>query len=80
MEDVYEVADVFFNYSAAGIPLETMWTYIDYINSSKSLHTRSRPVPFGDSARAKLVAHLHENNQHYIMIVDPAVAYQTILH
>lgn len=25
MRDVYEVADVVFNYSAAGIPLETMW-------------------------------------------------------
>ncbi|KAG9092364.1 hypothetical protein FRC07_011682, partial [Ceratobasidium sp. 392] len=43
-----EVANVITNYSAAGIPLETMWTDIDY---------------------------MHELKQ-YIMMVDPAVAYQ----
>lgn len=31
MRDIYEVIEVAANYSAAGIPLETMWTYINYV-------------------------------------------------
>ncbi|KAK1083660.1 hypothetical protein LTR48_006111 [Friedmanniomyces endolithicus] len=31
MRDVYVVIEVAANYSAAGIPIETMWTYVDYV-------------------------------------------------
>jgi alpha-glucosidase len=74
MQDVYEVADVVFNYSAAGIPLETMWTDIDYMDLRKVFTLDPDRFPL-EKVR-ELVTHLHDNDQHYIMMVDPAVAYQ----
>ncbi|OAG09494.1 uncharacterized protein CC84DRAFT_1202211 [Paraphaeosphaeria sporulosa] len=68
-----EVAAVIANYSAANIPLETMWTDIDYMDSHK-VFTLGESFPL-DKMRS-LVSNLHANDQHYIVMVDPAVAYQ----
>lgn len=83
---VDEVAAVVANYSAANIPLETMWTGsslttrfillpgshlildIDYMDGYK-VFTLGPNFPL-DKMR-KLVSKLHENNQHYIVMVDP---------
>ena len=74
MQDVYEVADVVANYSAANIPLETMWTDIDYMDGRKVFTLDPQRFPL-EKVR-ELVTYLHDHDQHYIMMVDPAVAYQ----
>lgn len=73
-QDVYEVADVVYNYSQANIPLETMWTDIDYMDGRK-IFTLD-PLRFPLPKMRELVTHLHDANQHYVVMVDPAVAYQ----
>ncbi|KAF2710148.1 glycoside hydrolase family 31 protein [Pleomassaria siparia CBS 279.74] len=70
---VDEVAAVVANFSAANIPLETMWTDIDYMDSYK-VFTLGAKFPL--EGMRTLVNNLHANDQHYIVMVDPAVAYQ----
>ncbi|GME64409.1 Glycoside hydrolase family 31 [Neofusicoccum parvum] len=72
--DVWDVAEVVANYSAAGIPLETMWTDIDYMDLRKvfTLDPARFPLP----RMRELVDYLHAHQQHYIVMVDPAVAYR----
>ncbi|KAL3478667.1 glycosyl hydrolases family 31-domain-containing protein [Aspergillus californicus] len=71
--DIFEVAAVVANYSNAGIPLETMWTDIDYMDHRKVFTLDQQRFPL-QSVRA-LVDYLHQNDQHYIVMVDPAVAH-----
>ncbi|KAJ4151242.1 hypothetical protein LMH87_011955 [Akanthomyces muscarius] len=73
-QDAFEVAEVVHNYSAAGIPLETMWTDIDYMDRRRVFSLDPQRFPL-DKMRA-LVSHLHARDQHYVVMVDPAVAYQ----
>lgn len=72
--DVYEVAGVVLNYSQAGIPLETMWTDIDYMYS-RWIFTVD-PDRFPMPKMRELVSHLHAHQQKYTVMVDPATAYQ----
>jgi alpha-glucosidase len=74
MQDVYEVAEVVANYSAANIPLETMWTDIDYMYLRRVFTLD--PDRFPLDLMQQLVSTLHSRQQHYIVMVDPAVAYQ----
>ncbi|KAI0134255.1 family 31 glycosyl hydrolase [Xylariales sp. AK1849] len=73
-QDVYDVAEVVYNYSQASIPLETMWTDIDYMYRRRVFSLD--PDRFPLSKMRELVGHLHANEQHYVVMVDPAVAYQ----
>lgn len=60
------------NYSRARIPLETMWTDIDYMDSRRVFTLDPERFPL-DKMR-DLVNVLHRHHQHYIVMVDPAVS------
>ena len=72
--DYFEVAEVVANYSRADIPLETMWTDIDYMDARKVFTLD--PLRFPLEKVRELVDYLHAHDQHYIVMVDPATAYQ----
>lgn len=59
------------NYSAAGLPLETQWLDIDYMDGYRDF-TYS-PAAFPLSEVAAFVAKLHSNGQHFVPIVDPGI-------
>ncbi|KKY25286.1 putative alpha-glucosidase [Phaeomoniella chlamydospora] len=71
-QDIFEVAGVVYNYSKASIPLDTQWTDIDYIDERKVFTTD--PERFPMHKMQELVKYLHTHQQHYIVMVDPAVA------
>lgn len=70
---MFNVAEVVYNYSAAGIPLETMWTDIDYMRG-RNVFTLD-PERFPIEKVRQLVDYLHDHDQHYIVMVDPAVGH-----
>ncbi|KAK3378615.1 alpha-glucosidase-like protein [Podospora didyma] len=75
-QDAFDVAEVVQNYSLARIPLEVMWTDIDYMDRRRAMHVFSLdPKRFPLSTMRDLVDHLHAAKQKYIVMVDPAVAY-----
>lgn len=72
--NIDNVAEVVRSYAKAKIPLETMWTDIDYMDGFKVFTLNPESFPL-DKTR-ELVDYLHAHDQHYVMMVDPAVAYQ----
>ena len=70
--DIYDVAGAIANYSEANIPLETMWTDIDYMNYRRTMSLD--PARFELSKVRQVIDHLHAHQQNYIVMVDPAVA------
>lgn len=71
-QDAYNLAEVISNYSAAGIPLETMWADIDYMDGRKIFSVD--PDRFPLKMMREIADHLHANNQHFTLMVDPATA------
>ncbi|KAK3293107.1 glycosyl hydrolases family 31-domain-containing protein [Chaetomium fimeti] len=65
------VAEVVANYSAAGIPLETVWGDIDYMRDKLDFTTDPSRYPLAKVRT--LVDQLHQSNQHYIQILDPGI-------
>lgn len=67
------MAEVVHNYSAAGIPLETMWTDIDYMDRRRTFSLDPERFPL--AKMQELVSYLHAHQQHYTVMVDPAVVH-----
>ncbi|KAE9390802.1 hypothetical protein BT96DRAFT_1001938 [Gymnopus androsaceus JB14] len=65
-----DVANVITNYSAAEIPLETMWTDIDYMNGRRIFTVD--PDYFPLPRMREIVDYLHAHDQHYVFMTDPA--------
>lgn len=59
-------------YLAAGIPLETIWTDIDYMDNFRIFTTD--PVRYPEVPFRAFVDKLHAQGQHIVQIVDPGVA------
>ncbi|KAB5578414.1 putative alpha-glucosidase precursor [Coniochaeta sp. 2T2.1] len=63
-----EVVD---NFAKAEIPLETIWTDIDYMNQYRDFENDQNTFSYAEGA--KFLSKLHDNHQHYVPIVDAAI-------
>ena len=70
-QDIYETANVVANYSAANIPLETIWNDLDYMDYRATFTLD--PVRYPLNRTREFIDFLHENNQHYIQVLEPPI-------
>jgi alpha-glucosidase (family GH31 glycosyl hydrolase) len=70
-ETLDQVKEVVKNYSLAGIPLDTQWLDIDYMEQYRDF--TSDPLTFPLAEVAAFVDDLHANGQHFVPIIDPGI-------
>ena len=75
MPNLEYVEQVVANYTAANIPLDTIWSDIDYMDVYKDFTWD--PVNYPLSDVQSFTQQLHDNHQQYVVIVDPGIKNDT---
>jgi len=66
-----QIQDVVTKYAAAGIPLDTQWADIDYMQNYRDFTTDA--VNFPAAQMKSFVEGLHSAGQHFVPIIDPGI-------
>ncbi|KAF2435435.1 hypothetical protein EJ08DRAFT_645731 [Tothia fuscella] len=70
-QNVSVLQEVVDNFARFDIPLETIWTDIDYMKAYRDFEMD--PNTFAVSEMAAFLSKIHDNGQHYVPIVDSAI-------